>query len=381
MGHSLGFGWSSSPGFEIILPLGISFYTFQTISYSIDAYRRIGRTTNDFGVFLAYVSFWPQLIAGPILRANEMIPQLEQPKDVDVGDLADGIQRIVVGLFKKVVIADNLAGVVDGIYGGEVETYLATDVWVASVLFGFQIYMDFSGYSDIAIGSGRLVGVRIPENFNWPYMALSPRDFWRRWHISLSSWIRDYLYLPLTGQRFETRSSGGLEVAARVGNSRSNWALFLTWFLMGLWHGAAWKFAFWGVYHAFFVLLYRQVGWLRELPEKFPLLAWAVTFLVCMAGWIPFRAESVGQALEMYSKLFNPYLYDVSMRAVYGPHYFKAVGLIAIFCAAHWAREFKPRGIVARYLSSCGQVGTTALMLAAVIVYLKPVEQFIYFQF
>ena len=380
-GRFLGFSWSSSPGFEIILPLGISFYTFQTISYTIDSYRGVGRTTNDFMVFLAYVSFWPQLIAGPILRANEMIPQLEDPARVGPGDVADGLHRIVTGLFKKVVIADNLAPIVDGIYSGDVESYMATDVWVGSILFGFQIYMDFSGYSDIAIGSARLVGIRIPENFNWPYMALSPRDFWKRWHISLSSWIRDYLYLPLTGQRFQTRSQGGLEVAAKAGDVRSNWALFLTWFLMGLWHGAAWKFAFWGVYHAFFVLSYRYIRWLRKFPERFPMAAWAVTFLVCMAGWIPFRADSLGQAIEMYSKLIDPALYDISLRSVYGPHYLKAVAIVAAFCAAHWARDLKPRGSLSRYLSHGGQAGATAVMLGSVLVYLKPVEQFIYFQF
>ncbi|MBT7594805.1 MAG: MBOAT family protein [Gemmatimonadetes bacterium] len=366
---------------DIILPLGISFYTFQTISYTIDAYRGVGRTTDDFFVFLTYVAFWPQLVAGPILRASEMIPQLESPQRASRTDVAAGCQRIVIGLFKKVVIADNLSPIVDTIYAGRIDDYMATDVWVAAILFGFQIYMDFSGYSDIAIGSARMVGVHIPENFDWPYIARSPRDFWRRWHITLSSWIRDYLYLPLTGQRFHSDSQGGLEVAVGESQRRSTWPLFLTWFIMGLWHGAAWRFAVWGVYHAFFIHLYRRVRWLRALPERRPITAWGVTFLVCMLGWVPFRAESLAAAMTMLSKVPNPLLYDLSRKVVYGPHYVTAAIMLVGFLVAHTLHNWQPVAPNHVRVAWAGRVVLTALMTASVLVYLKPVEQFIYFQF
>ncbi len=363
---------------DIILPLGISFYTFQTVSYTLDAYRRVGQTTDDFLIFLTYVSFWPQLVAGPILRASEMIPQLESPADVSRRDIAFGLWRIVIGLFKKVVIADNLAPIVDTVYGGRVEDYMATDVWVASVLFGFQIYLDFSAYSDIAIGSARLVGVSIPENFDWPYVARSPREFWGRWHISLSSWIRDYLYLPLMGHRFGTDSQGGLEVAVSEPQHRRSWPLFVTWFIMGLWHGAAWRFAVWGLYHAAFILIYRRVRLLRDLPERWPVLAWAVTFLVCMLGWIPFRADSAMTAFSMLGKVLDPTLYDMSRKIIYGPHYLVAALLTAGFLLARYVHNLEPSH---ERLAAALQMLLIAFMTAAVLVYLKPVEQFIYFQF
>jgi|APSaa5957512622_1039677.scaffolds.fasta_scaffold13783_2 alginate O-acetyltransferase complex protein AlgI len=379
--------WGGSPSwdgwktFHIVLPLGISFYTFQTISYTIDAYRGSGKTTDDFLVFLTYVSFWPQLVAGPILRASEMIPQLEKPGSISLSDAASGIQRVVIGLFKKVVIADNLAGIVDASFSRYFTHFTAIDVWVVAILFGFQIYLDFSGYSDIAIGSARLAGVRIPENFNWPYMALSPREFWQRWHISLSSWIRDYLYLPLTGQQFKARSSGGLGMAVSDETSRRTWALFLTWLMMGLWHGAAWKFAVWGVHHACFVYIFRRLPILQALPERRPILAWLITFLVCMAGWIPFRAESFDQMLAMYAKILNPFLYDLSHRAVYGPHYFRAFLLTVAFIGIHRISRWDFERRFGSYLPEGGRLVVIAIMSAAILIYLKPVEQFIYFQF
>jgi alginate O-acetyltransferase complex protein AlgI len=371
-------GWRA---IDIVLPLGISFYTFQTISYTVDAYRGVGRTTNDFFVFLTYVAFWPQLVAGPILRASEMIPQLESPRQATSHDVASGVQRIVIGLFKKVVIADSLAPIVDAIYAGDVADYMATDVLVAAVLFGFQIYMDFSGYSDIAIGSARMLGISIPENFDWPYISRSPRDFWRRWHITLSSWIRDYLYLPLTGQPFYSESRGGLEQAVSERRQSTTWALFLTWFIMGLWHGAAWRFAVWGIYHAFFVYLYRRFDPLRSLSDRWPVVAWGLTFLMCMLGWIPFRAESLELSLLMMGKVFNPFLYDISRKAIYGPHYLTAGLLTAGFLLAHALHSWEPTTNAHRHIAWFGRVLLTAAMTAAVLIYLKPTEQFIYFQF
>jgi D-alanyl-lipoteichoic acid acyltransferase DltB (MBOAT superfamily) len=194
---------SRNLGFSIILPLGVSFYTFQTISYTIDVYRGAIRPTKRFISFFVYVIFWPQLIAGPIVRAGEMLPQLREPKKFNLNDLETGLIWVICGLFKKTVLADNLSILVDGAFAEKTVLLNATDVWVAAFLFGFQIYFDFSGYSDIAIGSARMVGLRLTKNFNWPYMSISPKMFWKNWHISLSSWVRDYLYLPLTGQKSE----------------------------------------------------------------------------------------------------------------------------------------------------------------------------------
>ena len=239
---------SPPPDLNIILPLGISFYTFQTISYSVDVYRRFIQPEKDYILYSVYVMYFPQLVAGPILRASEVIPQLRARPEFQLSNLIEGIQRILFGLFLKVVLSDNIAGIVDDGFAIDASLHSALDVWTLAFLFGFQIYFDFSSYSHIAIGAAKMMGVSFPENFNFPYLATSPRDFWRRWHISLSSWIRDYLYLPLAGARVRDKSVGGLATAAEGNEQRLNVsrALFFTWAIMGFWHGAAWKFLFWG---------------------------------------------------------------------------------------------------------------------------------------
>ena len=215
-------------------------------------YRGVVRPGRDFILFADYVIFFPQLVAGPILRAGEVIWQLDERPRFDIGDITAGVRRILLGLFMKSVLADNIARFVDRGFATPVESLGAIDVWTLAFLFVFQIYFDFAGYSHVAIGSARLMGIRFPDNFNFPYLARSPRDFWRRWHISLSSWIRDYVYLPLAGTRFHDESRGGLVVAdAGTADAWSRFrALWLTWALMGLWHGANWAFVVWGLWHA-----------------------------------------------------------------------------------------------------------------------------------
>lgn len=243
---------------NIILPLGISFYTFQTISYSVDVYRGVIKPEQDFVLYACYVTFFPQLIAGPVLRAAEVIHQFAQRPPFAWEDIAIGGHRIIYGLFLKVVLADNIAPLVDDGFAIPVATLSALDVWTLAFLFGFQIYFDFSAYSHIALGSARMLGIRFPENFNFPYVATSPRDFWRRWHISLSSWIRDYLYLPLAGVKVHDRSTGGLGHATL--DKRKNKALFASWAIMGLWHGANWTFVLWGLFHATVIGAYRLLA-------------------------------------------------------------------------------------------------------------------------
>ncbi len=275
------------PLLAITLPVGISFFTFQALSYVIDVYRGTERPTTllDFGLYLA---FFPQLVAGPIVRSSEFLPQLEQRRDPRRVAGAEGLLLIAGGLFKKVVVANTLAvGIVDPVFAGP-QNFSAPAVAVAIYGYAIQIYADFSGYTDIAIGAALLMGFRFPQNFDSPYAAVSLQDFWRRWHMTLSRWLRDYLYIPLGGSRRGTA------------NTYRN--LMITMVLGGLWHGAAWTFVFWGTLHGL------GLAWERwrsgMLPVRAP--AWlrrVVTFhLVCL-GWVFFRADSLGTAGLILSRL------------------------------------------------------------------------------
>jgi D-alanyl-lipoteichoic acid acyltransferase DltB (MBOAT superfamily) len=380
VGSLFGQDWSFSLG-KIVLPLGISFYTFLSISYTLDVYRRLFIPIRDFPLYLTYVMFWPHMIAGPILRAHELIPQLVRSSDFDAEQTAQGVKRILMGLFLKVALADQLAPYVNEAFLTNPMALSALDVWTMAFAFGLQIYFDFAGYSMIAIGSAKLLGIHFPENFNWPYLATSPREFWRRWHITLSSWIRDYLYLPLSGLPFRDQSEGGLEVRVlRPDSVRLTVALFLTWFLMGLWHGAAWTFAFWGVWHAMFVWLYRLSGTsLAVLPRiaRVP-GGWGVTLAISMLSWIPFRARSLGDALALLSRVFDIHAYrGLTFRENF--YLMTAViflGMLIFRGAAELGRQAHPP-----MWREVAEVGLLAFAAFIVFIFLRPVEQFIYFQF
>jgi D-alanyl-lipoteichoic acid acyltransferase DltB (MBOAT superfamily) len=368
-------------GIRIILPLGISFYTFQTISYTIDVYRRVTKPTHDFVVFLAYVTFWPQLIAGPILRSGEIIPQILSERRASADNLSAGVHRITKGLFKKVFIADNLAPIVDASFATDPTLASAFDVWSMTILFGFQIYFDFAGYSDIAIGSARILGFRFPENFKFPYMALSPRDFWKRWHISLSSWIRDYLYLPLMKQPFMTSSEGGITPTEKRSGMTAFNGLFLTWIIMGFWHGSYWTFAVWGLYHATAIFVYRKVKFLNVLARKVPVLAWGIMFLVAMAGWIPFRSQSLSQTVTLFSKIVDPRQYYLTFVTTHGFNVFAIFAILVGMLSAYWFHSNPPQRQSARVLTHVLSACSIAVMAFFIFVYMKTNEQFIYFQF
>ena len=232
------FGKGINPqGLNIILPVGISFYTFQTLSYTIDVYKRKFRPTTDFGSFFAFVSFFPQLVAGPIERAKNLLPQFYKKRNFDLSKATDGMRQILWGYFMKVVVADRLALYVDVVYNN-VEMHNSITLLLATVLFSFQIYCDFAGYSNIAIGTAKIFGFQLMDNFKRPYFATSITDFWRRWHISLSTWFRDYVYIPLGGNR--------------VSKFRHYSNLFITFVISGLWHGANWTFIIWGALHGFY---------------------------------------------------------------------------------------------------------------------------------
>jgi D-alanyl-lipoteichoic acid acyltransferase DltB (MBOAT superfamily) len=282
------------PVLRIVLPVGISFYTFQTMAYTIDVYQRRFHAIRDFPVFATYVAFFPQLVAGPIERARRLLPQLQDPPHhLEPNDVTTGVALIGLGLFKKIVIADALAPVVDEVFASPEGAGWVAAV-VATYAFALQIYADFSGYSDIARGSARLLGIRLVRNFEQPYLSRNITEFWRTWHISLSQWLRDYLYIPLGGNR--------------RGPRRTMINLALTMLLGGLWHGAAWTFVFWGGLHGAYLAVHRL--WRRRTPADTEPLPrgrdiWRVvgTFhLVCLA-WVFFRADSFTAAATMLARV------------------------------------------------------------------------------
>ncbi|MDA9148590.1 MBOAT family protein [Alphaproteobacteria bacterium] len=364
---------------NIILPLGISFYTFQTISYTVDTYRNKISPEKDFILYACYVIFFPQLVAGPVLRAAEVIHQFVQRPPFLWSDIVIGIRRITYGLFLKVVLADNIAPLVNTGFSMPVEIMGALDVWTLAFLFGFQIYFDFSAYSHIAIGSARLMGIKFPENFNFPYLSTSPKDFWQRWHISLSSWIRDYLYSPLVGVRAQDQSVGGL---SDTSDHRRTIALFFTWAIMGLWHGANWTFMLWGVYHATLIIIYRFVApTLKSFNYKVRLVGGlCLTLPTIMLGWIPFRAESIDVSLKMWVKVFNPYLYgSLGMRE--NIYLTTAAMLIGVYATFLIKNKFISTVDTKNYLLFWGELVFFIIIFSLVIIFFRPINQFIYFQF
>ena len=299
---------------EIILPVGISFYTFQALSYSIDVYQRKLPATRDIIEFFAYISFFPQLVAGPIERATNLLPQFHKTRSFDYIKAVDGLRQMLWGFLKKIVVADNCAYIVNK-YWNQYESLPTVSLIMLGVMFTFQIYCDFSGYSDIAIGCSRLFGFNLMRNFDYPYFSRSIPEFWRRWHISLTSWFRDYIYFPLGGNRCVKRKY--------IRN------VFIVWAISGLWHGANWTFVNWGIYHATIIVLYIILGintkshqivaqgkLLPSVKECFRIL---LTFTLIVIGWIIFRAESMTQAIDYLSSMVVNRFFDST--AVYGGFY------------------------------------------------------------
>ncbi len=267
---------------NIVLPVGISFYTFQSMSYALDIYRKEVEPTPSFLDFALSVAFFPHMVAGPIQRARSLIDQVEQPRRVTRDNIAEGCHLILWGLFKKMVVADNLGLTVDKIF--QSSTYTPAEAFLGALCFALQIYGDFSGYTDIARGAAKLMGFELMLNFNLPYFATNPQDFWRRWHISLSTWLRDYLYFSLGGNRH--------------GEARTYLNLMLTMVLGGLWHGASWTFVIWGFYHGALLCLHRLATRLFPTPFwKWPSIA--IMFIFTLYGWLIFRAANTEQLWDM----------------------------------------------------------------------------------
>lgn len=293
-----GMGWPLDfVTLHVLLPVGISFYTFVTMSYVIDVYRREIPATRDFVDFAVFVAYFPHLVAGPILRASRLLPQIALPRRITAEHVRDGLWLMAWGFFQKIFIADNLAPLANSIFAPGAEP-AGVNVLLGTYAFAFQIYGDFAGYSNIARGTSKLMGIELLENFRFPYLVRTPQEFWRHWHISLSTWLRDYLYIPLGG----SRGSGA--------QTRRN--LFLTMLLGGLWHGAAWTFVFWGVYQGLLLIAYRAAdrwsafqAWTAGRTLLARLTSWAVMFHLTCYGWLIFRARSAGQVGDLTARLFG----------------------------------------------------------------------------
>ena len=315
---------------EVLLPIGISFYTFMTMSYVIDVYRRETEPCRSVRDFALFVSYFPHLVAGPILRAGSLLPQLVKPRVITRLQLQEGAWLIALGYFKKVFVADNLATVVDAAFAPD-SPASGIEMLCAIYAFAFQIYGDFSGYTDIARGTSKLMGIELNLNFRVPYLAVSPSDFWHRWHISLSTWLRDYLYIPLGGSR-----------GTRAATNRN---LMITMALGGLWHGAAWPYVIWGIYHGSLLILYRWLGRLLRRDWVARLRVWPgrlvptfVMFQLTCIGWLIFRARSASQIVDAGRRLMLVWTSSsVTMDAYVWPLLFYALPIVAL--QLYYARE------------------------------------------
>lgn len=278
----------SIPVFSLALPVGISFYTFQTMSYSLDVYRGTITPQKNFIYFGAYVAMFPQLIAGPVVRYSDIARELDCRTE-NLNGFASGARKLICGLAKKVLIANTMAAVADPLFENPASSLGVLGTWIAIIAYTFQIFFDFSGYSDMAIGMGRMMGFNYPENFNYPYISRSVTEFWRRWHITMSTFFRDYVYIPLGGSR--------CSVIKWLRN------VFIVWFLTGLWHGAAWHYVAWGLY--FGVLLVVEKFLLRKLLEKSRVISHVYAMLMIVCGWVIFRCDSVSDALSFIGSMFG----------------------------------------------------------------------------
>ena len=372
---------------RIILPVGISFYTFQALSYSIDIYRKRIEPTQDIIAFFAFIAFFPQLVAGPIERATNLLPQFLQNRrfGYDIG--MDGMRQILWGMFKKIVIADGCAIYVDQVWA-TYPTQTGSTLLLAAVLFAFQIYGDFSGYSDIAIGAAKLFGIKLMQNFNYPYFSRDIAEFWRRWHISLTTWFRDYVYIPLGGSRSEISPLCKYpEVRRKEIIIRNTFVIFL---VSGIWHGANWTFLVWGAYNALLflplILLGKnrkytdQVAEDRLLPSWREALLMLLTFALVVIGWIIFRTETISQAWEYICGICRGSLFQ--MPSIPDMKRFLPLPIVlATLLVLEWFNRSRSHGLSFEYLSVRTRVTVCAYILVLIFLFGNQPQTFIYFQF
>lgn len=362
---------------DVLLPVGISFYTFQAISYPIDVYRKKIEHTNNFIAFTAFISFFPQLVAGPIERSTQLLPQFLKKREFDYAKAVDGMRQILWGFFKKIVIADNCAGLANKIF----DNYSTCDtftLWLGAFFFTFQIYGDFSGYSDIAIGTARLFGINLSRNFHFPYFSRDIAEFWRRWHISLNTWFRDYIYIPLGGSR-----------CSKPKVVRNTMIIFL---VSGLWHGANWTFVVWGAYHGLLFLPLILSGRNRKnleviakkriFPKISELGSILFTFFLVLIGWIIFRAETISDAFTYIVRCFSKSSGDSNFLTENGTTLAITVIMIIVMQLIDWTQRHKSFGL--QYVERKPIVirwGSYILFLFFIMIFAGHQQQFIYFQF
>lgn len=362
---------------NIILPVGISFYTFQTLSYTIDVYKKKLEPTKDFIAFSAFVCFFPQLVAGPIERATNLLPQFYKKRTFEYHKATDGMRQVLWGLFKKVVIADNCAEFANQIFNNSTDMNGST-LMLGAIFFTFQIYGDFSGYSDIAIGTSRLFGFDLKQNFATPYFSRDIAEFWRRWHISLSTWFRDYLYIPLGGSR------GGTWMKVK-----NTFAIFL---VSGFWHGANWTFIIWGALNAIYFLPLlltkknrKNLGVVAEgklLPSIRELFAMLTTFGLTVFAWIFFRAENLRHAFEVLNKIFSKSLFQLLNNSINEFDVFILLLLIVYFLFIEWMSRNYKYGLDFLELKSTKYINySITLILIFLFGKYNANLEFIYFQF
>lgn len=373
------FGYELNVGsLNVILPVGISFYTFQTLSYTIDVYRKQLLPTRNFISFAAFVSFFPQLVAGPIERATNLLPQFSTRRQFEYLNAVNGLRQILWGLFKKIVIADTCAKYANLIFNNSHE-YNGSTLFLGAIFFTFQIYGDFSGYSDIAIGTSRLFGFNLMQNFAYPYFSRDIAEFWRRWHISLSTWFRDYLYIPLGGSR------GGVRMKIRN--------TFIIFVVSGFWHGARWTFIVWGALNAFYFLPLmlsgknrhniKVVAYNRMFPTLKEFSSIVFTFCLAVIAWIIFRAENMAEAIYFIRQIFSSSFFDLPQYP--GVDFLKyLMPLLGFFIGIEWLGRRELYAIEKIRIKSRGFRYAFYYSLICVIFWFgsQSVDQpFIYFQF
>ncbi|MFK7783397.1 MBOAT family O-acyltransferase [Psychroserpens sp.] len=363
---------------NIILPVGISFYTFQTLSYTIDVYKEKLEPTKNFIAFSAFVSFFPQLVAGPIERATNLLPQFYKKRTFEYNKAVDGLRQILWGLFKKIVIADNSAQIANEIFNNSAD-YSGSTLVLGALFFTFQIYGDFSGYSDIAIGTSRLFGFNLKQNFAFPYFSRDIAEFWRRWHMSLSTWFRDYLYIPLGGSR------GGTWFKVRN--------TFIIFIVSGFWHGANWTFIVWGALNAIYflpLLLLKKnrintnnVAENKRLPSVREFMQIGTTFTITVFAWVFFRAENISHAFAYLSTIFSKSLFsfpDVTISKLY---ILQVVIMIILFITVEWNGRTSKHALekIGLDWNKFYRLSLYFSIILFIIMFLGKEQQFIYFQF
>ena len=364
---------------KVILPVGISFYTFQALSYTIDVYRGKLEPTKDIVAFFAFISFFPQLVAGPIERATNLLPQFQNKREFNYDTAIDGTRQILWGLFKKLLVANNCSAVVDATYFLFNRTIMpGSELLLTAILFTFQIYADFSGYSDIAIGTAKLFGIRLTRNFNNPYFSRNIAEFWRKWHISLMSWFRDYIYIPLGGNRINRR--------------RTFCNILIVFAISGLWHGANWTYLVWGLYHAFLLIISVWLGRTskdqtpiaenRLLPTWKELLQMIATFCLVMFGWIIFRSDSLITFAQYIQNLCQTGTLRAFYRFFVQPDIWPKSVFIIIMMMVEWVQRNKEHGLELNRAKPWLRWAICSIIVLLICCFTdNEIGSFIYFQF